>query len=118
MLLHAASPSRCSSGLECGWLLVVEVGHARLELIPLLFLGGASASSHLSQLALVLAIGQNLLATQVLLLERPHALLVLLLLASHLGFLDLKLALVEDGLLLLLVHSLEVVGLDTVWRQH
>ena len=77
-----------------------------------------STIGNVAQLALVLAVGQNLLPPQVLLLHRPHALLVRLLLAKHLGLLDLHLTLIHDLLSLSSIHSLKVVWLDTVRCQH
>ena len=66
----------------------------------------------------MLTVGQYLLSTEVLLLHRPHALLILLLLFSHLSLLHLHCALIHDLLSLASVHTLEVVRLDTVWCKH
>ena len=107
-----------SPGLESGSLFVIEVLSARLEFISLLLLSGTSTVRNFAKSALVLTIGQNLLSAKMLLLESPHALLILLLLASHFSLFDLHLALVHDLLALVCVHSLKVVGLDAMRCQH
>lgn len=107
-----------SLGLEGGRLLVVEVLSASLEFVALLLLHGASASSHFSQLALVLTVGKHLLSAQVLLLHGPLALFLLLLLLHHFCLPHLQASLVHDFGCFLGVESLEVVGSDAVLRKH
>ena len=109
---------KISSRLKGRRLLVVEVLRAGLELVSLLFLCRASAVSNLTQTALVGAVSENLLAAKVLLLHGPHTLLVLLLLAGHLSFSHLHLALIHDIGPLFSVHTLEMVGFDTMRCKH
>ena len=109
---------KTSSRLKSRRLLVVEVLCAGLELVSLLFLCRASAESNLTQAALMGAVSQNLLAAEVLLLHGPHTLLVLLLLAGHLSFSHLHLALIHDVSPLVSVHTLEMVGFDTMRCKH
>ena len=64
------------------------------------------------------AVIQDLLPTELLLLEGPKAFLFLLGHLFHVGFTNLLGALVEDGVLLLLIKTLEVVRLDAVGSEH
>ena len=107
-----------SPGFESGRLFVIEVLSACLEFISLLLLSGTSTVCNLAKSTLVLTISQNLLSAKMLLLESPHALLILLLLASHFSLFDLHLALIHNLLALVSVHSLKVVRLDAMRCQH
>ena len=98
--------------------LVVVILGASLKLVPLLLLSGTCTICHVTKSTLVGAISQNLLATKVLLLHCPEALFVKELLLSHLGLTHLHLTLVHNVSLLLGVHALEMVGLDTMRSQH
>ncbi len=79
---------------------------------------GTGACSDLSELALVLAVGKNLLPAQVLLLHGPLALFLLLHLLLHFCLSQLQASLVHDLSLFLSIESFEVVGSDTVLREH
>ena len=82
--------------------------------VSLLFLSSPSTIGNISELAFVLAIGEDLLAAQVLLLLSEQTFSISLLFTHHLGLTHLHLTLIHNSLLLLGVHALEVVGLDTV----
>ena len=88
--------------------------NASFEFVSLLFLSSPSTIGNISELAFVLAIGEDLLAAQVLLLLSEQTFGICLLFTRHLGFTHLHLALIHNSLLLLSVHALEVVGLDTM----
>ena len=82
--------------------------------VSLLFLSRPCTIGNISELAFVLAVGEDLLAAQVLLLLSEQTFGISLLFTRHLGFTHLHLALIHNSLLLLGVHALEVVGLDTM----
>jgi len=84
----------------------------------LLGLSGTSGHIDFSQLALHLLVADDLQAAHVFLLHGPETLFFFFHVSEHFLFLHLLLALVKNGLLLLLVHSLEMVGLDAVRGQH
>ena len=66
----------------------------------------------------MLAIGQDLLSTKVLLLESPQSLSLLLLLLCHLCLAHLHLSFEHDLVLLLGSEAFEGVWLDTVSGEH
>ena len=82
--------------------------------VSLLFLSRPGAIGNISKLAFVLAVGEDLLAAQVLLLLGPQAISFCLMFACHLSLTHLHLALIHNSRNLLLVHALEVVRLDTM----
>ena len=82
--------------------------------VSLLFLSRPGAIGNISELAFVLAVGEDLLAAQVLLLLSEQTFGISLLFTRHLGLTHLHLTLIHNSLLLLGVHALEVVGLDTM----
>ena len=88
--------------------------NASFEFVSLLFLSGSSTIGNFSELAFVLAICEDLLAAQVLLLLSEQTVGICLLFTHHLGLTQLHLALIHNSLLLLSVHALEVVGLNTM----
>ena len=98
--------------------LIVWVGPFLVMFSLLLLLSGAVPHGNLASLLLHLAVVQHLLPAQLLLLQSPQALLLLLGVALHLGLANLLGALVQDRVLLLLVEALEVVGLHAVRGQH
>ena len=107
-----------SLGLECWCLLIVKVLCACLEFCILSLLSRASPRSILSELTLVLAIGQDLLSTKVLLLEGPQALSLFLLFLCHFSLTHLHLSLEHHLIFLLRCEALESVWLDTVVCKH
>lgn len=74
--------------------------------------------SHFTQLSFVLAVGQDLVPTEVFLLHCPHALFISLLLFHHFGLSHLHFSLVHDLRSLVGVHALEMIRLDAMGRQH
>ncbi len=73
---------------------------------------------HRSLFAFQVAIVDHLQATHVLLLHGPQAFLFLALVLKELLLTQLLFSLVENRRLLLVVHSFEVIGFDTVGREH
>ena len=88
--------------------------NASFEFVSLLFLSSPSTIGNISELAFVLAVSKDLLAAQVLLLLSEQTFGICLLFTHHLGLTHLHLALIHNSLLLLGVHALEVVGLNTM----
>ena len=82
--------------------------------VSLLFLSSPGTIGNISELAFVLTISEDLLAAQVLLLLSKQAFGICLMFTRHLSLTHLHLTLIHNSLLLLGVHALEVVGLDTV----
>ena len=68
--------------------------------------------------ALMLSVCEHLLPSDVLLLEGPKALLLVLSVLFHFYFLQLLVALMEHRLLLLLREALEVVRFHSVRSKH
>jgi len=81
-------------------------------------MGVFSGLGHSSLLALHVSIIEHLLPADVLLLDGPQSLLLFPLLLEQALFYKLLVSLVEDGLLLIRVESLEVIGLNTVRGKH
>ena len=82
--------------------------------VSLLFLSRPGAIGNISKLAFVLAVSKDLLAAQVLLLLSEQTFGISLLFTRHLSLTHLHLALIHNSSLLLSVHSLEVVRLNTM----
>ena len=88
--------------------------NASFKLVSLLFLSRPSTIGNISELAFVLAVGEYLLAAQMLLLLGKQSFCISLLFTRHLSLTHLHLALIHNSFLLLSVHSLEVVRLNTM----
>ena len=104
-----------SEVVMCWTFFVVVVLPRLVMLFFLLFLGSADTNRDLACQSFKLSIFCNLKSSNLLLLDRPLSLLLLLRLFSRLLLSDLLGSFVKDSLLLLLVESFEVVGLDSVW---
>lgn len=107
-----------SLGLESRSPLIVEISSTRLIFISLLLLSRPCPIGNISQSTLVLAVGEDLLSAQVLLLLSPKPLRFLLLLFRHFSLAHLHLTLVHDLASLLCVETLEMVRLHSVRSQH
>ena len=115
-MLNSAKLSVYASSLrlKCRGPLIVVIFNASFMFVPLLLLSRPSTIGNISELAFVLAIGEDLLTAQVLLLLGPQAISILLMFAGHLSFTHLHLAFIHNSRHLLLVHAFEVVGLNTM----
>lgn len=87
-------------------------------LLLLLFLSGTSCFSHHSLLLLQVAVSEHLLATDVLLLQSPEPLFLLLGFLEQFLLLDLESTLMHDLVLLRLAETFEMVRLHAVRGQH
>jgi len=83
----------------------------------LLFLCCSDTGSDLTELSLVFSVGEDLETSLLLGLHGKHLLGILLVLLEHFLFSELVSSLVEDGLLLSSVKSLEVIGLYSMWSK-
>ena len=77
-----------------------------------------SGLCHGSLLALLVAVGKDLLAAHMLGLKSPETLFFLSLLFEKGLLHELLISLVKDSILLLLIEALEVIGLDTMCSEH
>jgi len=104
-----------SEVVVCWTLFVVVVLPRLVMLLFLLFLGSADTNCDLACHSFKLSVFCDLKSSDLLLLNRPLTFFLLLGLLGRLLLSDLFSSFVENSLLLLLVETFKVVGLDSVW---
>lgn len=101
-----------------GKLFTVVIVHGSFVLVSLFFLGKSVSRFHCALLAFRFTVSKHLLTAHVLSLQRPQLILLFLRLLQHFVVLHLELALMFDGIDLLVYQTLEMVGLYAMRSKH